>query len=195
MFHPKSQIKLDTGWDSNVDFYPLSITSPSKFEGLFKGFRKLRAVTWVTSPELVLKFFESPFEFEEIELIVGDKIVDSYRNSLVSKNVNVTDELLNKIQEGILTIYGSDRPLHTKLYILEAYNHIRIINGSANLTKEARKAHQINCVDVFDIQYTSPMSDEILSGYESIYQEHLEHCIPFMDDLIQKINENIDRLL
>ena len=69
MFHPKSQIKLDTGWDSNVDFYPLSITSPSKFEGLFKGFRKLRAVTWVTSPELVLKFFESPFEFEEIELI------------------------------------------------------------------------------------------------------------------------------
>ena len=80
MFHPKSQIKLDTGWDSNIDFYPLSITSPAKFEGLFKGFRKLRAVTYVTSPELVLKFFEAPFEFEEIELIVGDKIVDGEAN-------------------------------------------------------------------------------------------------------------------
>ena len=192
MFHPKSQIKLDTGWDSNIDFYPLLINSPAKFEGLFKGFRKLRAITWVASPELVLKFFEAPFEFEEIELIVGDKIVDSYRNSLVSKNVNVTDEILNKIKEGDLTIYGSDRPLHTKLFILEAYNQIRIINGSANLTKEARKAHQINSVDVFDIQYTSSMSDEILSSYESIYQGHLEHCIPFMDDLIQKVNENID---
>ena len=127
MFRPKGQIKLDTGWDSNIDFYPLLINSPAKFEGLFKGFRKLRAVTWVTSPELVLKFFDGHFGLEEIELIVGDKIVDSYRNSLVSKNVNVTDEILNKIKEGDLTIYGSDRPLHTKLFILEAYNQIRII--------------------------------------------------------------------
>ena len=99
MIGPKGQIKLDTGWDSNIDFYPLLINSPAKFEGLFKGFRKLRAVTWVTSPELVLKFFDGHFGFEEIELIVGDKMVDSYRNSLVSKNVNVTDEILNKIQD------------------------------------------------------------------------------------------------
>ena len=192
MFHPKGQIKLDTGWDSNIDFYPLLINTPAKFEKLFKGYRKLRAVTWVGSPELILKFFDDQFGFEEIELVVGDKLVDSYHNSLVSKNVNVTEEILKKIQEGNLTIYGSDRPLHTKLYILEDYNNIRIIQGSANLTKEARKAHQINTVDVFDIQYNTPMSDEILSSYESIYQEHLEHGLPFMGDLIQKINEDID---
>ena len=127
MFHPKGQIKLDTGWDSNIDFYPLLINSPAKFDKLFKGYRKLRAVTWVGSPELILKFFDDQFGFEDIELVVGDKLVDSYHNSLVSKNVNVTEEILKKIQEGNLTIYGSDRPLHTKLYILEDYNNIRII--------------------------------------------------------------------
>ena len=44
MFHPKGQIKLDAGWDSNIDFYPMLINSSAKFEGLFKGFRKTKPI-------------------------------------------------------------------------------------------------------------------------------------------------------
>ena len=192
MFHPANQIRLDPGWDSSIEFYPVLINTHAKFEKLFKGFRKFRGVSWVASPELILKFFDDDFGFEKMELVVGDKLVNSYRNSLVSKNINVTEAILDKIQVGDLNIYGSDRPLHTKLYLLEDTNRIRIIQGSANLTKEARKAHQINTVDVFDIHYTTPSSDELIAKFEEIYRVHLEHCIPFMDDLIQKINEDID---
>ena len=192
MYNPKKQIRLDSGWDAGIEFHAKTIKTHAQFEKLFKGFHTLRGVTWVASPELLLKFFEPSFGFEKMELIVGDKMVESYRNTLVSKSINVTEKILEKATEGDLIIYGSERPIHSKLYLLESNDKIRIILGSANLTKEARKAYQINAVDVIDIHYHSPMSEEIISMYDGIYQEHLEHCTPFMADLIQKINENID---
>ncbi|MDP6771153.1 MAG: hypothetical protein QF704_10695, partial [Anaerolineales bacterium] len=75
MFHPANQIRLDPGWDSSIEFYPVLINTHAKFEKLFKGFRKFRGVTWVASPELILKFFDDDFGFEKMELVVGDKLV------------------------------------------------------------------------------------------------------------------------
>ena len=138
------QTALKVGLDMNMEIKTIVLKRQKDFDALFfdQQFTSLRAITWVASPQLLLKYFEEGYE--RIELIVGDKFSDGYRSELSNDEPTVADQILSLVEHDQLVIYSTDRPVHTKLYLLSNNQKMRIIMGSANLTSTARKAHQIN---------------------------------------------------
>ena len=58
------------------------------FENLFDGFSRMRAISYVVSPDLLLEFFDKR-GYTEIEVVVGENLSDVYRKGLEQKGVEV----------------------------------------------------------------------------------------------------------
>ena len=71
---------------------------------------------------------------------VGKSLDKAYRNDLERKGVEVTDQLAELVEKGTLRIFVPTRTIHTKLYILERADIVRVIQTSANLTATAQEA-------------------------------------------------------
>lgn len=75
---------LDLGLGSRLN--TVVISRRRDFEKLFEGFTRLRAISYVSSAELVLEFLDQ-WGFEEIELLVGDNIdAKQLKDDLVGKS-------------------------------------------------------------------------------------------------------------
>lgn len=48
------------------------------FESLFEGFARLKAISYVVSPDLLLEFIERR-GYEALEVIVGENLSEAYR--------------------------------------------------------------------------------------------------------------------
>ena len=181
------QTALKIGLDVNIEIKTYVIKRQKDFDTLFfeQEFTSLRAITWVASPQLLLEYYMKGYQ--TIELIVGDKFSDGYRTELANDKPSITEQLLTLVEQKKLLIYSTDRPIHTKLFILSNKEITRVIMGSANLTLTARKAHQINYCWVFDLPHGSRMHSQILQQIELDYEKHNEHCSLFMQDLIDQI--------
>ena len=165
------------------------ISRQSDFDSLFEGYHKMKAISYVASPELLLEFLDKR-GYAEIEIVVGDNLAADYKNNLEQKGMEVTDRLEDLMEKGILTIYVPNRTIHTKLFILENPGGVRVIQTSANLTETAQKAkRQINYAWYLDL----PVGEAALSKVLEDYETHLNGCTLFMEDLKNLIGQHPDR--
>jgi hypothetical protein len=158
------------------------------FEELFEGFTKMRAISYVVSPDLLLEFFDQR-GYSELEVVVGDNLSEVYRKDLEQKGIEVTDRLAQLVERGALRIFVPTRTIHTKLYILERPELVRAIQTSANLTVTAQDAkRQINYAWYLDIPSGHPLIDRLNRDYQS----HLHGCSLFMEDLKELLQQDRD---
>jgi len=164
------------------------ISRRKDFEELFDGFIRMRAISYVISPDLLLGFFDKR-GYTELEVVVGENLSEAYRKDLEQKGVEITDRLAKLVERGILRIFIPTRTIHTKLYILEREDMVRVIQTSANLTVTALEARrQINYAWYLDIPPGHPLLERLTQDYES----HLHNCSLFMDDLKQLLQQRQD---
>ena len=96
------------------------------------GAKKIRAVVYVSNPLEVLNFLDQ-CDVGEMELVMGHQRVHDFRSELTP---DVVERLIQHRNSGRLTLYVSPNVhFHSKLYICEFENSVKLINGSANLTK------------------------------------------------------------
>ncbi len=165
------------------------ITRRKDFDELFDGFDRMRAVSYVISPELLLEFYDKR-GYKELEVIVGENLTDTYKQNLEQKNVQVSERLAELTQKGNLRIFIPPHTIHTKLYILERAISTRIIQTSANLTFTAQEAkRQTNYAWYLDI----PSGHTILFQLIKDYELHLNGCTLFMGDLNDLLKKNPDQ--
>ncbi len=164
------------------------IARRNDFDELFDGFTKMRAISYVVSPDLLLEFFEQR-GYSELEVVVGENLSEVYRKDLEQKGVEVTDRLAEFVERGVLRIFVPTRTIHTKLYILERPELVRVIQTSANLTVTAQEARrQINYAWYLDIPSGHPLLDRLNQDYQS----HLHGCSLFMEDLKELLKQGLD---
>lgn len=97
----------------------------------FKNALSIRAVVYVSNPKTIIKMFDSGVEHAQI--IIGHKRVHSFRKAL---DVPTVQKLMKLRTEGKLELFTSDKiHYHSKLFICEFEDHVKLINGSANLTR------------------------------------------------------------
>ncbi|MBI4387031.1 MAG: phospholipase D family protein [Elusimicrobia bacterium] len=154
------------------------------FETLFEGFERLKTVSYVVSPDLLLEFFDRGYK--ELEVVVGENLSEHYRQDLAQKGADVTQRLAERMANGELKIYVPDRTLHTKLYMLERPGQCRVILTSANLTETARSAaRQVNYAWYADV----PPGHPWLARIEEDYKTHRDRCDLFMGDLAELLRQ------
>jgi len=165
------------------------ISRKQNFENLFEGFTKLWAISYVVSPDLLLEFFDRR-GYTEVEVLVGENLSKQYQQDLERKGIEVTERLLERVEEGILRIFiPKERIIHTKLYILEGHGSDRVIVSSANFTETARQAsRQVNYAWYADL----PVHDPFLLKVRQDYQSHLKDCSLFMGDLRDLLDKHKD---
>ena len=162
-----------------------------EFDELFYGFNKMRAISYVISPDLLLEFYDK-LGYTELEIIVGENLSESYKQSLEQKSIEVVERLEELVEKGALRVYIPGHTIHTKLYILEKPAGIRVIQTSANLTVTAQDAkRQTNYAWYLDIPVGHPFLEQLIHDY----QAHLHGCNLFMGDLkdLLEKNRNQDR--
>jgi hypothetical protein len=167
-------------------FHTKVISRKRDFDDLFEGFHKVRAISYVVSPVLLIEFFEA-FGYTTIEAIVGQNLTPDYKQILEKKGVEVIERLAEKVENGSLRIYIPDRTIiHTKLYILEKNEIMRFVVSSANLTETAHIAsRQINYALYADLPPDNALARRIILDYHT----HLKGCSLFMEDLIKLFAE------
>ena len=92
---------------SSKKAYPETIylNRKSKWENLFRGFYKLRGVTYVTSPSFLIDLY-SNYDFEEVELIIGHGYMDGYKKQLEGNEAEI-NTLFSRVSDKTLTIFGT----------------------------------------------------------------------------------------
>lgn len=170
---------------ASKQFHGVVIDNRKKFEELFEGFTKLRAISYVVSPALLLNLFDRGYT--EIELLVGEDIKESsYRQALKESGLEVTQRLAERVEDGTLRIYFPKVTVHSKFYILEGDACTRVIVSSANLTKTAQQAsRQINYAWYWDGSTDGPWLHQCRQDYRA----HFKNCQLFMGDLTELLRE------
>ena len=88
-------------------------TKRGEFDALFEGFTSLRAISYVSTPELVLDLFEAR-DFKKVELIVGDSLAPLKKENLAGTDASVMDRLAALTEAGTLKVLVPKRTIHTK---------------------------------------------------------------------------------
>jgi len=173
-------------FSSFPDLQTRLISRRKDFDGLFDGFQKMRAVSYVISPDLLLEFIDK-HGYTELEIVVGENLSESYKRNLEQKPIELVERLEEMVETGALKIYVPNHTIHTKLYILEKQDSVRVIQTSANLTATAQDARrQTNYAWYLDV----PIGHPVLEQLNQDYQAHLHGCSLFMGDLKELLEKN-----
>ena len=162
------------------------ISRRKDFDDLFDGYEKMYAVSYVISPDVLLDFYDKR-GYTELEIIVGENLSESYKHNLEQKPIEIVERLEELVEKGTLRIYVPSHTIHTKLYILEKQDGIRVIQTSANLTATAQDARrQTNYAWYLDVPVGHPFLEQLIQDY----QAHLRGCSLFMGDLKELLEKN-----
>jgi hypothetical protein len=162
------------------------ITQRKEFDELFNGFNKMRAISYVISPDLLLEFYNK-VGYTYLEIIVGENLSETYKQNLEQRGIEVVERLEELVEKGALRIFIPTHTIHTKFYILEGADTIRVIQTSANLTVTAQDAkRQTNYAWYLDIPTGHPLFEQLIRDY----QLHLRGCTLFMGDLMDLLEKN-----
>lgn len=183
-----AQTLLNLGNTSDV-IQTLVISRQRDFDSLFDGFTGLRAVSYVSSADMLLDFLDKR-GYESIELLVGENLdAKQLKDDLAKKEMAVTIRLAEELEAGRLRILTPPRTIHSKFYILQNADHFRVINTSANLSNAARRAgSQMNYAWYMDVCEEHPM----LLQAERDYLAHCEGSALFMGDLAELLRKRQD---
>jgi len=105
------------------------ISRRKDFDDLFDGYEKMHAVSYVISPDVLLDFYDKR-GYTELEIIVGENLSESYKHNLEQKPIEVVERLEELVETGALRVYVPSHTIHTKLYILEKQDGVRVIQTS-----------------------------------------------------------------
>jgi len=131
------------------------------------GSSKIFAVVYVTNPKEIVKLFSDP-KLTELNIVIGHKRVHSFRQAL---DVPTVEKLMELRNEGRLSIFTSDQVhYHSKLFICESESGVKMINGSANLTRTG--------TGVSGTQWNHIWIAQIGQGYEQ-HEFYLNECEMF----------------
>jgi len=165
------------------------ISRRKDFDDLFDGYEKMHAVSYVISPDVLLDFYDKR-GYTELEIIVGENLSESYKHNLEQKPIEVVERLEELVETGALRVYVPSHTIHTKLYLLEKQDGVRVIQTSANLTATAQDARkQTNYAWYLDV----PIGHLFLEQLIKDYQSHLRGCSLFMGDLKELLEKNQDQ--
>ena len=158
----------------------LVISRQRDFDGLFEGFAKLRAISYVSSADLLLELLDQR-GFENVELLVGDNLDSKQlKDDLAHKDPAITVRLAQELEAGRLRLLIPPRTVHTKFYILSRGEDFRLIITSANLSRTAQRASaQVNYAWYAD----PPAGHPLLEQAEKDYQAQCKGAELFMGDL------------
>jgi len=187
MARKQSQLSLFS--QSGPETQTLYLQKPRDFDGLISGFKEMKAISYVTSPSLVLSIFEK-YKYEHMQLLVGENLsVKHYKKDLENKQISQIQKLMHLVKDQKLSIlFPKGKTIHSKLYILRNEDSYRVIVGSANFSETARKAlKQHNYVAYWDLKN----NDSLLTQFLEDYKAHLKNSRLFLDDLI-KLTETKD---
>ena len=162
---------------------------------LFGGFKVLRGVTFVTSPSYLLTLF-SDYDFEQVDLVVGEGLMDGYRNKLEGDDTTIS-QLYERVCDNSLVLYGTKAAIHTKLYFLINDEKTRIITGSPNLSYTAQGSRQREYVWYFDIPHNDTDGFEFRTRIEDDLNSHKDQAdlVRFMKDLQDmRVNSENDEI-
>ncbi len=150
-----------------MQFKDKVIERRADFEGLFKGFTRLKAVSYVTSPKTLVDWMEK-LGYESIEVVVGENLSNREVQDVAKEGTDFVAKLGVLMTEGRLRVHSpKKKSLHTKFYILEGDGKRRIIQGSPNLTESARRVNQVNYVWYLDdVADDSPVLARLLKSYD-----------------------------
>jgi hypothetical protein len=132
----------------------------------FTGGKLLKAVVYVSSPTQIMKLLDTNPEME-FELVMGHQRVHDFKAELTPE---VVEKLIEFRNNGRLRLFVSDKVhYHTKLYVCEFESSVKLINGSANLTKTGTgiKGTQWNHIWILDISGDYSASED--------YQTEIDH--------------------
>jgi len=166
------------------------IRSKKKADSLLfgSGFTRLVGVSYVASLSLIQDLFADGYE--EIELVVGIEFSEELKKELKEKDQETVLRMARKVEEGRLRLYfPTKKPDHSKLFMLSRPGHVRILNGSANLTESARLGKQVNTVWVLDLPEDHPFAASQIKVYE---RENRKDCVQFMGDLVEELRNRIE---
>ena len=174
-------------WEQNLIVlregkYPEYMT----YEDLFSGYKKIKAVTFSSSPEF---FDDISQNYDEADIILGLSTTDfkngliEVRNQKISKKsreqlfANISDYTREKLVDKTLTVsYGNKGTLiHSKFYLLYNDEHTRIIYGSANMSRQAfdERIKQAEIVAYFDDE------DELVEHFEKNFNYLKKQTSPY----------------
>jgi hypothetical protein len=128
--------------------------------------KSLKAVVYVSSPIEILRVLDDNPGMD-FELVMGHQRVHDFKSELTP---DVVEKLIDYRNTGRLRLFVSDKVhYHSKLYICEFENSVKLINGSANLTKTGTgiKGTQWNHIWIVEITGDYHESDD--------YQTELDH--------------------
>ena len=176
-----------------MNFDTKIIKKRQDFEDLFFGFKRLKAVCYIASPEIIFDFFDNGYEY--VELVIGNNLVDKYKENSSPDKIDCIDKLLKLTEEKKLNIWGSPRPLHTKLFLLENDSTIRFIQTSANFTETAKQAFQINYCWIFEAHkpQMSQSESDFIKKVSKDYDIHRKYGTKYLADLIEMMNKGTSK--
>jgi hypothetical protein len=155
-------------------------------ESLLNGFTRLRAVSYVASPDSLLTLLDKT-GLESIDIVLGDAhLAAAYRETLARKETEVTDRLLHLTESGRLQIRVPSKTIHSKLYIQTKPGLSRLIQTSANLAEPARAGAQVNYAWYFDVTCDNPFAVNVLKDYMA----HAQGTSLFLGDLMELVKAN-----
>lgn len=170
----------------------LHIEKKGQFEKIFKGYEKIKAITYSTSISFIDKFFEEN-DIEQMILLIGDKKqITNYKKELYDSTKEKLKRIVKLCEDKRLQIYfpKNDRIEHGKLYILKGKNQYRIIHGSANLSLESFHAKkQSNILEYFDCK----LGHSELLEWQKIMDSHFRNAELFMGDLLDLMDKEKDK--
>jgi hypothetical protein len=166
-----------------LPFEMVTLKRRNQWDKLFEGFTSMKAISFVVQPVFLLEYF-SKRGYDKIELLVGKGLTERYKEKLSDTKWQIIEELHEKTDSRELTLWGTKDEVHTKLYILENDEYVRVITGSPNLSYKASGAGQIEFVVYQDLFHDNPSHQIILEQYLNHYEKHFtDKCKKFMDDL------------
>ncbi len=150
-------------FSSKIDVVKLDYVAAETmtWQELFKGYDKLKAITFSSGINFVYNLFDM---FEEVEVIFGCESVMSYsfqeiiayQEKMIDRIRNIESKskqkIIDRIEDGSIHFYVANKQLsHEKIYLLEANDgRKRVVMGSANMSYNAFSGMQrenICCID------------------------------------------------
>jgi hypothetical protein len=144
------------------------------------GSRKLKAVVYVSNPIEILNFLDE-HDVEEMELVMGHQRVHDFRSELTP---DIVERLIGHRNSGRLRLFVSPTVhFHSKIYICEFEKSVKMINGSANLTKTGMgiKGTQWNHIWIMELKGDYSQSEDFQTEIE-LYETYRNKTSEFFGE-------------
>ena len=92
----------------NLPFKSTVLRRRNQWDNLFKGFIKMKAISFVVQPVFLLEYFDNR-DYESIELLVGKGLTEQYKDKMVDTKWQTIERLHSRVDSEELILWGNKR--------------------------------------------------------------------------------------